>query len=96
MLFMIGLSVLEKGAIEMQKKTMLGVSFALAAALVVGGMALAAGSDDNKGNDLAAKMINAMNSPEGQEMVKSCGKFMESYDKNSDGAKIEKNSTASF
>lgn len=80
----------------MQKKTMLGVSFALAAALVVGGMALAAGSDDNKGTDATQKMINAMNSQEGQEMVKACGNFMESYSKNSDGAKIKQNSTSNF
>lgn len=68
-----------KGVIEMQKKMMLGVSLALVTALVTGGIAVGAGSDDNKANNLTQKMCHAMNTKGVQEMVKACTKFMESY-----------------
>jgi hypothetical protein len=79
----------------MQKKALLLVSFALAAVLVVGQVGFAAESDNFNGmgnmmngngmsemmdNGSMNKMMGAMNSPEGQEMVESCGNFMESYD----------------
>jgi hypothetical protein len=75
--------------------TLLLVSFALAAVLVVGQIGLAAESDHSKGmgsmmngNEMSemmenggmSKMMDAMNSPEGQAMMDSCGSFMESYD----------------
>lgn len=83
----------------MQKKTMLLVSFALAAVLVVGQVGFATEPDNNGGgmgsimngngmsrmmnmtdNENMDKMKGAINSPEGQAMIESCGNFMESYD----------------
>jgi hypothetical protein len=75
------------------KKTLLLVSFALAAVLVVG-QAVMAAEPNNGGmmngsgmsgmmqmmdNDGMQKMTGAMNTPEGQEMMNSCSNFMDSY-----------------
>jgi hypothetical protein len=77
----------------MRKKTLLLVSFALATVLVVGQVGFAAESDDFSGmmnmmngngmsammeNESMNKMMNNINTPEGQEMINSCGKFMDS------------------
>lgn len=74
------------------KKILLIVSFALAAGLVIGQAVIAAESNigmmngngmsglmqmDNEGMQ---KMMGAINTPEGQEMMNSCSKFMDSYD----------------
>lgn len=69
------------------KKTLLMVSFALAAVLVVGQGVFAANDNNNgmsgmtqmMGNENMQKMMSAMNSPEGQEMMSACSTFMESY-----------------
>jgi len=81
----------------MQKKTLLLISFALAAILVVGQVGFAAEpKDNNQGannmmngngsgmmnmmqNENTNKMMDGMNSPEGQQMIDSCGNFMDSY-----------------
>ncbi|MFC4766991.1 hypothetical protein [Effusibacillus consociatus] len=85
----------------MKKKTVFGLSLALAAAIVAGQMAAAAGSDEKENatnpmvqmmeNGNMNKMMNAMNSPEGQEMTKACGKFMDSFNESTDGAKDQQN-----
>lgn len=80
----------------MQKKTMLLVSFALAAILVVGQVGFAAETENKGGgmmngngmggmmnmmeNENMGKMMEAMNSPEGEAMMESCSNFMETYD----------------
>lgn len=73
----------------MQKKMMLIVSFALAAVLVVGQVGFAAESDNSRGmgnmmngmeNGNMGKMMEAMNSPEGEAMMNECGNFMDSYE----------------
>jgi hypothetical protein len=79
----------------MQKKTMLLISFALAAILVVGQTGFAAESDPGNGgmmngngmgdmmkmmqNENMGKMMDAMNTPEGEAMMESCSTFLESY-----------------
>ncbi|MFC4324242.1 hypothetical protein [Litchfieldia salsa] len=65
----------------MKKKIAFVSSFALAALLVIGEFTYAEQSDGMmnmmNGNGMS-KMMEAMNSPEGQEMMKVCGEFMES------------------
>ncbi|MEA3321480.1 MAG: hypothetical protein U9Q88_15835 [Bacillota bacterium] len=65
----------------MKKKIAFVASFALATLLVVGQFTYAEQSDGMmnmmNGNGMA-KMMEAMNSPEGQKMMKACGEFMES------------------
>lgn len=65
----------------MKKKIAFFSSFALAALLVVGQFTYAEQSDGMmnmmNGNGMS-KMMEAMNSPEGQKMMKACGEFMES------------------
>jgi hypothetical protein len=61
----------------MKKKRMLFISFALAAVLVAGPMAFSIGATGDNGG--MNKMMEAMNSPEGQEMMNSCSNFMSSY-----------------
>lgn len=77
----------------MKKKTMLVLSFALSAVLVIGQMAFAStdgSSNMMNGNGMSGmanmmnnenmnNMMNAMNSEKGQEMMNACGSFMESY-----------------
>ncbi|GAX91653.1 hypothetical protein [Effusibacillus lacus] len=81
----------------MKKKTIFGVSLALAAAVIAGQMALAQ-EEDNKSignmkkmmeNQNMTKMMEGMNTPEGQEMMKACSKFMES-NSNKTGTKEER------
>ena len=67
------------------KKGPLVLSFALSTLLVVGTTGFAHGSNsDGAANMLNANengmknMMNAMNSPEGQEMMTTCANFMES------------------
>jgi hypothetical protein len=83
------------GGIDMQTKTKLGLSFALAAVLVVGQVGFAS-EDDHQGgmmsgngmsgmmqmmeNENMGKMMDAVNSPEGQKMLNACGDVMESYE----------------
>lgn len=70
------------------RKTLLMISFAIAAVMVVSQAAFAEESNGNNGNGMmqmmnnegTQKMMNAMNTPEGQEMMNACGNFMESYD----------------
>ncbi|ANB55887.1 MULTISPECIES: hypothetical protein [Bacillales] len=68
----------------MKKKIAFVSSFALAALLVVGQFSYAEKSDSMtnmmNGNGMM-KMMEAMNSPQGQKMMKACGEFMESYNK---------------
>lgn len=75
----------------MQKKMLLVISFALATILVVGQVGFAAVPKDNSqgmGNMMNGNgsgmnnMMNALNSPEGQQMIDSCGSFMDSYANN--------------
>jgi hypothetical protein len=63
-----------------KKKIAFVSSFALATLLVVGQFAYAEKSDGmmNMNNNGMMNMMNAMNSPEGQEMMNACGEFMES------------------
>jgi hypothetical protein len=70
------------------RKTLLITSFALAAVLVVGQSVMASEPSGTQGmggmmqmmeNEGMQKMMGAMNTPEGQEMMKSCSNFMESY-----------------
>jgi hypothetical protein len=75
------------------KKTLLIVSFALAAVLVVGQAVMAAEPNNGgmmNGNGMSGmmqmmdnegmqKMMGAMSTPEGQEMMNSCSNFMDSY-----------------
>jgi hypothetical protein len=68
----------------MKKKIAFVSSFALAALLVVGQFSYAEKSDSMtnmmNGNGMM-KMMEAMNSPQGQKMMKACGEFVESYNK---------------
>lgn len=65
----------------MKKKIAFVSSFAVAALLVVGPYAYAEQSNRMmnmmNGNGMS-KMMEAMNTPEGQQMMKACGEFMES------------------
>ncbi len=68
----------------MKKKIAFVSSFALATLLVVGQFSYAEKSDsmtNMMNGDGMMKMMEAMNSPEGQKMMKACGEFMESYNK---------------
>lgn len=83
-----------------KKSKVVFVLFSLAAVLIVGKVTFAAESNNNHeqmmnsnsmssmmdmmGDKNMTKMMDAMNSPEGQEMMKSCNKFMDSYDKKDD------------
>ncbi|RBP86197.1 hypothetical protein DFO70_1303 [Cytobacillus firmus] len=65
----------------MKKKIVLVLSFALSSILVVGQFALADKPDSmmsGNGNGMM-NMMEAMDSPEGQKMMKACGNFMDSY-----------------
>lgn len=77
----------------MKKKIAFVSSFALATLLVVGQFTYAKQDDMTKNdsnmngmmnnssmmnNDGMMKMMNAMNSPEGQKMMDACGNFMDS------------------
>jgi hypothetical protein len=65
----------------MKMKIILVSSFSLASLLIVGQLVYAEKPDNimNMMNDNVLKKMNeAMNSPEGQKMVKACGNFMES------------------
>lgn len=88
----------------MRKKTMLLVSFALAAVLIVGQVGFSAESEreGSKGgmmngngmmnmmeNENMDNMMDSMNSPEGEAMTESCGNFMESYDGTEDEADVK-------
>lgn len=68
----------------MKKKIAFVSSFAIATLLVGGQFAFAEKSENNMQNMMngngMSKMMEAMNSPEGQKMMKACGNFMESYD----------------
>ncbi|KYD35358.1 MULTISPECIES: hypothetical protein [Geobacillus] len=68
----------------MKKKIAFVSSFALATLLVVGQFSYAEKPDSMtnmmNGNGMM-KMMEAMNSPQGQKMMKACGEFMESYNK---------------
>ncbi|RBP05330.1 hypothetical protein [Rossellomorea aquimaris] len=61
----------------MKKKIALIASFTIASFLVVGQFAFASPSDNMNSNGMM-KMMEAMNSPQGQEMMRACGEFMES------------------
>ncbi|PGT79580.1 hypothetical protein [Bacillus sp. AFS040349] len=65
----------------MKKKIAFVTSFALASLLVVGQFTYAEKPDNMpnmiNGNGMM-NMMEAMNSPEGQKMMKACGEFMES------------------
>lgn len=65
------------------KKVPFALSFAIAGFLVVGSTGFAAESDENgMGNMMngnMSKMMDAMNSPEGQKMMQACDDVMESY-----------------
>ncbi|MGM0879118.1 MAG: hypothetical protein ACQEWV_31885 [Bacillota bacterium] len=67
----------------MKKKIAFVSSFALATLLVAGQFTYAEKPDSMmnmmNGNGMT-KMMEAMNSPEGQKMMKACGEFMESSD----------------
>lgn len=68
----------------MKKKIAFISSFALATLLVAGQFTYAEKTDGMMkmmdGNGMT-KMMETMNSPEGQKMIKACGEFMESrYD----------------
>ncbi|UYG98094.1 hypothetical protein [Cytobacillus firmus] len=67
----------------MKKKIAFVSSFALAALLVVGQFTYAEKPENNMNNMMNGNgmmnMMEAMNSPEGQKMMKACGEFMESY-----------------
>jgi hypothetical protein len=62
----------------LKKKVALIVSFTIASFLVVGQFAFANSSGNMNSNGMM-NMMEAMNSPLGQEMMKACGEFMESY-----------------
>lgn len=69
----------------MQKKTWIGTALSLAAAFLIGSQMVALAESDQpkeegmmNGNGMAA-MMQAMHTPEGQEMMKACSKFMDSY-----------------
>lgn len=72
----------------MRKKSIIISSIALLAVLVSAQIGFAAGSTDKpvgmaemmKNADMG-KMMQAMQSPEGLNMMKACGEFMESYNK---------------
>ncbi|MGM0867509.1 MAG: hypothetical protein ACQEWF_22905 [Bacillota bacterium] len=65
----------------MKKKIAFVSSFALASLLVVGQFTFAETPENNSdmmnGSGMG-NMMEAMNSPEGQKMMKACGNFMES------------------
>lgn len=65
----------------MKKKIAFVSSFALATLLVAGQFTYAEKSDILMNGNGMMKMMEAMNSPEGQKMMKACGEFMESYNK---------------
>lgn len=76
------------------KKFPFVLSFALSTLFVVGTVGFADQPsqsenmmDNMMGNDGMGKMMEAMNSPEGQEMMQACSKFMDSY--SSDNTDIE-------
>lgn len=87
----------------MKKKTLLGISFGLATLLVAGQASYAATVPDNAtqnnttgmmsmmNNANMGKMMEAVNSPEGQKMVNACSNFMDSYDSNTGGQQDKKN-----
>lgn len=62
----------------MKKKIAFVSSFAVAALLVVGPYAYAEQSNNMMNGNGMSKMMEAMNTPEGQQMMKACGEFMES------------------
>lgn len=65
----------------MKKKIALVLSFALATLLVVGQFAFAEELDTNMGmmnGNGMMNMMEVMHSPEGQEMMNACNKFMDS------------------
>lgn len=65
----------------MKKKIAFVISFALATLLVAGQFAFAEKPENNMDNMMNGNgmmnMMEAMNSPEGQKMMKACGEFME-------------------
>lgn len=71
----------------MKKKIAFVSSFAFATLLVTGQFTYAEKPDSMmnmmNGNGMT-KMMEAMNSPEGQKMMKACGEFMESSDNESE------------
>jgi hypothetical protein len=71
---------------KLKKKIAFVSSFALATLLVAGQFAFAEKPENNMVNMMNGNgmmnMIEEMNSPEGQRMMKVCGEFMESYDDN--------------
>lgn len=71
----------------MKKKIAFVSSFALAALLVVGQFTYAENPDKGMGNMMNGNgmmnMMEAMNSPEGQKMMKACGEVMESTNEDS-------------
>lgn len=79
----------------MQKKTKLILVFSMLALLIVGQVSFAAESDiDNPSmmNGMTnmmkmmdeQSMMNMMNTPEGQQMMQSCNKFMAAYNAKKD------------
>lgn len=83
----------------MKKKSMLLVSFALTAILVISQVGFAAESDKEDGgmmnmmeNENMGKMMEAMNSPKGKTMMESCGNYMETYGDEDQDADVENTS----
>ncbi|WP_174733231.1 hypothetical protein [Mesobacillus harenae] len=62
----------------MKKKILVVSSFALSSLLVVGQFAFADKPDSIMNGTGMMEMMEAMNSPEGQKMMKACGDFMDS------------------
>lgn len=87
----------------MQKKTKVFLGISLMALLAIGQVSFAAETDKDQttttngmtnmmkmmDNHGMSKMMDAMNSPEGQEMMKSCSKFLESYNEKEDWGKTK-------
>jgi hypothetical protein len=69
----------------MKKKITLAASFAAATLLVAGQFTLADQNENNTNdmmnNDGMMKMMENMNTPEGQKMMESCMEFMDSSSK---------------
>ncbi|USK31334.1 hypothetical protein LIT32_27275 (plasmid) [Bacillus sp. CMF21] len=64
----------------MKKKIAFVSSFALVTLFVAGQFTYAEKPDGMMNDNGMTKMMEAMNSPEGQKMMKACGEFMESSD----------------
>ncbi|PMC34921.1 hypothetical protein CJ195_20630 [Bacillus sp. UMB0899] len=64
----------------MKKKIAFVSSFTLATLLVAGQFTYAEKPDGMMNGNGMSKMMEAMNSPEGQKMMKACEKFMETSD----------------